>query len=48
MRRALLLVFYLWHLCLCTDVYTGSRPTYTQHMFVCLCIFLFRVRLLKS
>jgi len=24
---------------------TGSRPTYTQHMFVCLCIFWFRVRL---
>jgi len=29
-----------------TDVYAGSRPTYPLHMFVCLCIFWFRVRLL--
>ena len=40
------IVFYLRHLSIGTDVHTGSRPTYTQHMLVCLCIFWFRVRLL--
>jgi len=29
MRRAF---FYVWHLTVGTDVYTGSKPTYTQHM----------------
>jgi len=37
---------YSWNLSIGTDVYTGSRPTYTQHMFACLCICWFRVRLL--
>jgi len=36
---------HTWHLNVGTDVnivYTGNRPTYTQHMFACLCICWFR------
>jgi len=35
---------YSWDLSVGTDVCTGSRPTYTQHVFACLCICWFRIR----
>ena len=38
------IVFYWWHWTVGTGVCTRSKPNYTQHMFVCLCIFWFRGR----